>query len=117
MGNVRIAPALLAHYLPAAYRYGSEELLRAPWMSIRPSMFPQLNGIDDTRSADPRRPGCARRFRDDRSRDGAYPVPPCAALWRPWAARCDVTNPSRCQAPRTAWSRHLAEQAGSGRVG
>src|ERR1051325_12104807 len=48
---VRIAPCLLAHYFSAAYRYGSEELLRAPRIAIRPLMFLQLRGIEDVTSA------------------------------------------------------------------
>jgi hypothetical protein len=48
---VRIAPCLLAHYFSAAYRYGSEELLRALRIAIRPLMFLQLRGIEDVTSA------------------------------------------------------------------
>ncbi len=48
---VRIAPCLLAHYLTAAYRYGSEELLRALRIAIRPEMFVQVKGPEDVTSA------------------------------------------------------------------
>jgi len=48
---VRIAPCLLAHYLTAAYRYGSEELLRALRIAIRPKTFVQVKGPRDVTSA------------------------------------------------------------------
>ncbi|GAA2134912.1 hypothetical protein GCM10009727_28980 [Actinomadura napierensis] len=54
---------MLAHYLHAAYRYGSEELLRVSRIAIRPSTFQQLRGIQD-RFVDrnrPERPGRAVR--------------------------------------------------------
>ncbi|GAA4229331.1 hypothetical protein GCM10022254_21500 [Actinomadura meridiana] len=38
---------MLAHYLHAAYRYGSEELLRVSRIAIRSSTFQQLRGIQD----------------------------------------------------------------------
>ncbi|GGV03652.1 hypothetical protein GCM10010182_22220 [Actinomadura cremea] len=48
MWLVRNAPCLLAHYLHAAYRYGSEELLRIVRIAIGPNTFEQLRGIRDT---------------------------------------------------------------------
>lgn len=51
--SVHIAPGLLAHYILAAYRYGSEELLRALRIAIRRDMFEQLRDIKDGTSAEP----------------------------------------------------------------
>jgi hypothetical protein len=44
---------LLAHYILAAYRYGSEELLRALRIAIRRVMCEQLRDIEDRISAEP----------------------------------------------------------------
>ena len=48
---LRKVNALLAHYFLAAYRYGSEELLRAVRIAIRTTMFEQLRDDRDTGSA------------------------------------------------------------------
>jgi len=67
---------LLAHYFGAAYRYGSEELLRALRIAIRPKMFLQLRGIEDVTSAEDSADGWVPTGFEvigDRV-DGAYPT-------------------------------------------
>jgi hypothetical protein len=59
---VRIAGALLAHYLLAAYRYGSEELLRALRIAIGTAMSEQLSDHRDTGPAASRPAGTTLRI-------------------------------------------------------